>query len=194
MKKIVLSVMLCLCFAMGVNVFADEPAENTEPPAMTENAGGERDRMPPDGKMPNGEAPPELGKPDGKRDMKPDEFKNDAGAENNNMQKDDEVSASDKGDVNTQTPEKKEMNIQTDEKGEAQNSDDGEKANSAGDGEMHRMPDNGRNIMPEENVSKQSENENGILNFIKTYSTPLISLVLLALAYVFVIFYKRNIY
>lgn len=40
----------------------------------------------------------------------------------------------------------------------------------------------------------ETASQSGILDFIKTYSTPITAVILLALAFVFVIFYKRKTY
>lgn len=45
-----------------------------------------------------------------------------------------------------------------------------------------------------ENTEKISEEQNGIIEFIKTYSTPVISVILLMFAFIFVKFYKRKNY
>ncbi len=48
--------------------------------------------------------------------------------------------------------------------------------------------------MTEQEQSAEEISENKILTFVKTYSTPIISVVLLVFAFVFVIFYKRKSY
>ena len=48
--------------------------------------------------------------------------------------------------------------------------------------------------MTEQEQSAEEKVENKILTFVKTYSTPIISVVLLAFAFLFVIFYKRKSY
>lgn len=48
--------------------------------------------------------------------------------------------------------------------------------------------------MTEQEQNTEEKTENKILTFVKTYTTPIISVVLLALAFVFVIFYKRKTY
>ena len=48
--------------------------------------------------------------------------------------------------------------------------------------------------MTEQEQSTEEKTENKILTFVKTYSTPIISVVLLAFAFLFVIFYKRKSY
>lgn len=49
-------------------------------------------------------------------------------------------------------------------------------------------------IMPQGGENAQAEPETGFIGFIKTYQNPIISLITLILAFVFVIFYKRKIY
>ena len=48
--------------------------------------------------------------------------------------------------------------------------------------------------MTEQEQSTDEISENKILTFVKSYSTPITSIVLLLLAFVFVIFYKRKNY
>jgi len=48
--------------------------------------------------------------------------------------------------------------------------------------------------MTEQEQSTEEKTENKILTFVKTYSTPIISVILLAFAFVFVIFYKKKTY
>ena len=48
--------------------------------------------------------------------------------------------------------------------------------------------------MTEQEQSTEEKAENKILTFVKTYSTPIMSVVLLVFAFVFVIFYKRKSY
>ena len=48
--------------------------------------------------------------------------------------------------------------------------------------------------MTDQEQNAEEKAENIILTFVKTYSTPIISVVLLAFAFVFVIFYKRKSY
>ena len=48
--------------------------------------------------------------------------------------------------------------------------------------------------MTEQEQEAEGKAENIILTFVKMYSTPIISVVLLAFAFVFVIFYKRKSY
>ena len=48
--------------------------------------------------------------------------------------------------------------------------------------------------MTEQEQKTEEKAENKILIFVKTYSTPIISVALLAFAFVFVIFYKRKSY
>lgn len=82
---------------------------------------------------------------------------------------------------------------------------DGENAaegnTDATDKDSNHMPtgaadsmDGGRQESPQNVAADESEASNGIFNFIKAYSTPITSLILLALAFVFVIFYKRKTY
>ena len=56
-------------------------------------------------------------------------------------------------------------------------------------GGMGRFPDNMQNSQ-----NAVAEQPGGFLGFVKTYSTPITSVVLLGLAYIFVIFYKRKRY
>lgn len=57
-------------------------------------------------------------------------------------------------------------------------------------GGMGGFPGNVQNF----NGQTQEEQPKGFLGFVKTYSTPITSVILLALAFIFVIFYRRKNY
>lgn len=58
-----------------------------------------------------------------------------------------------------------------------------------------QMPEGmGRNPFDMQNQNTETEQEKGFWGFVKTNITPIISVILLALAFVFVIFYKRKNY
>lgn len=64
-----------------------------------------------------------------------------------------------------------------------------------GDFDPSKMPEGGFDGNVQNSTqSTQPEQEKGFIGFVKNYSTPVISVILLILAYVFVFFYKRKSY
>ena len=85
-----------------------------------------------------------------------------------------------------------EKNQQTQENGEQSGQTQGGNQQFGGQmpGGMGGFPGNMQNF----NGQTQEEQPKGFLGFVKTYSTPITSVVLLGLAFIFVIFYRRKNY
>lgn len=159
---------------------------NTQTPAVSEEMpmqGGGRQGggrggmgMPRGDAMPNGEAPPAM--PEGEMptgEMTPPQ--DNGNAEIENGQQTQPSNSENKQDTTTDTTNENSNRMQRGGMG-------------GGMGGMNGgMPGNTQNTENAETVS-----QGGILDFIKTYSTPITSVILLALAFVFVIFYKRKTY
>lgn len=65
---------------------------------------------------------------------------------------------------------------------------DGQRPSFGGNGGMNRFPGN----MQGGNQNTQAETEAGFMSFVKTNFTPILSVILLFFAFIFVIFYKRK--
>lgn len=181
MKKII-PVIMCFILALSICVSATE----TTTPAAEENASAAMEEMPRGGgrmggrgpgggggqppQMPNGEMPqmPE--------EMTPTEMPN--------------------GEM-PQPPEMAEGAADGTRENMADNAPADSANNDDGTTEDSRGGFGGGMIMGEtqetEDMTIQSEST-GIIGFMKEYSTPIISVILLAFAFVFVIFYKRRNY
>ena len=189
MIKKVLPIILCLIFVFGISVSAantqgDTPTENSQtteemPNCQERPQGGGRGNMGMPPNMPSGEAPPEL--PEG---MTPPEMPNG------------EMPPQMNGQANAENQQ------QSGQSSSGSNAENGtaseENANpdriQRGEGNMGGFRGEMPPGMTEQEQSTEEKAENKILTFVKTYSTPIISVVLLALAFVFVIFYKRKTY
>lgn len=194
MIKRVITIVLSLCLLFSISVMA-QGISGDMPQGMPEMRGerpaGNRGGMgmPPNAEMPEGFAPPSMqnGKmPEGF--TPPEGFQPPQNADNfaprQNGAADNKVSATtppaDSGD-NTQTPE------------------NAEKTNQMQGGMQFggEMPEEMKEFfanMQGGNMNAQEEQETGIIGFVKEYSTPVTSIILLIFAYIFVIFYKRKHY
>ena len=188
MIKKILLIILCLILVFGISVLAantqsDTPTENNQtkeemPNRQERPQGGGRGNMGMPPNMPSGEVPPEL--PEG---MTPPEMPNG------------EMPPQMNGQTNTE-------NQQTGQPSSGSNAENGtateENTNldriQRGEGNMGGFRGEMPPGMTEQEQNTEEKAENKILTFVKTYSTPIISVVLLALAFVFVIFYKRKTY
>ena len=65
---------------------------------------------------------------------------------------------------------------------------DGQRPSFGGNGGMNRFPGN----MQGSNQNTQAETEAGFMSFVKTNFTPILSVILLFFAFIFVILYKRK--
>ena len=188
MIKKILPIILCLILVFGISVSAtntqgDTPAENSQateeiPNRQERPQGGGRGNMGMPPNMPSGEAPPEL--PEG---MTPPEMPNGEmppqmnGQANSENQQTGQPSSGSNAENTTAT----EGNANPDRI-------------QRGEGEMGGFRGEMPPGMTEQEQKTEEKAENKILTFVKTYSTPIISVVLLAFAFVFVIFYKRKSY
>ena len=194
MLKKIISITLLLCLMFSINVMAENENPVSENAAQTaqsnqDNMGmpapGERQgRTPPS--MPNGEMMPE-GMNRGQRpsgDFVPQqnggEFIPPQGEfalqENNNVTDNTEAAPS-----------------QT-EVGEATKNTEMPNNNQQFDGQMPGAMGAFPGNLQSFNGQGQQEVPEGFLGFIKTYATPITSVIFLALAFIFVIFYKRKNY
>lgn len=173
MLKKVITIVLSLCLIFGIGVMTAGAVNETVPRTQQ----GERER--PDGgrggvpsgefALPEGFAPSEGG-------FTPPESDERNNTETTSQKENEEVSG--------QNPQNSEN---SEESGQIQN------GSSPFGGEM---PEGMENFFgnPQNGQNAQTEQSAGFVGFVKTYSTPIISVVLLGLAYLFVIFYKRKNY
>lgn len=207
MIKKILPIILCLMLVFGISVSAtntqgDTPTENNQtteemPNRQERPQGGGRGNMGIPPNMPSGETPPEL--PEG---MTPPEMPN--------------------GEMPPKLPEgmtppempngemPPQMNGQANAENQQQSGQSSSGSNAEnttategntnpnaigrGEGEMGGFRGEMPPGMTEQEQKTEEKAENKILIFVKTYSTPIISVVLLAFAFLFVIFYKRKSY
>ena len=189
MIKKILPIILCLMLVFGISVSAtntqgDTPTENNQtteemPNRQERPQGGGRGNMGIPPEMPNGEMPPKL--PEG---MTPPEMPND------------EMPPQINGQANA---ENQQQSGQSSSGSNAENATATEgntnpNAIGRGEGEMGGFRGEIPPGMTEQEQKTEEKAENKILTFVKTYSTPIISVVLLAFAFLFVIFYKRKSY
>lgn len=159
--------VLCFCFTFGINVLAEDFTDNTaENPPFSEEKPMQEGR----GMRGGGGG---MGEP--RRD-------------NENM-KPGEPPEMPEGDM--KPPEFNENNDFDNSQKEENNTEIDDSFNH---NEQGNMPGMRENIKEDTVNTEKNSEERGFLRFIKTYSTPVISLILLALAFVFVIFYKRKKY
>ena len=186
MLKKVIAAALSLCLIFSISVMAVSTVDETVPDAQ--QGAGERGRggMPQRGEMPRGDfAPPEgFTPPEG--DFTPPQdwggFTPPQSTENNN-------------NAETTVPETDEgvtaENPQTTENGEESGMTQG--GNSPFGGQMPEgmggFPGN-----TQSSQKTQAQQPTGFSGFVKTYSTPITSVILLGLAFIFVIFYRRKNY
>ena len=172
MLKKVITIVLMLCLIFSISVMTVTAVGETQ-------QGGGRGGMPPMGEMPQGEftpsedfTPPEgFTPPQNAGEFTPPESsKNSAEA----------VTPPANENVTTE-------NQQTQENGTESNQTPGRNQQFGG---MGGFPSNMQNF----NGQTQEDAPKGFLGFVKTYSTPITSVVLLGLAFIFVIFYRRKNY
>ena len=171
MIKKILPIILCLILVFGISVSAantqgDTPTENNQTTEEMPN----RQERPQGGGRGNMGIPPEM--PNGEM---PPQINGQANAEN--QQQSGQSSSGSNAENGTATEEN--ANPDRIQRGEGNMG-----------GFRGEMPPG----MTEQEQSTEEKAENKILTFVKTYSTPIISVVLLAFAFVFVIFYKRKSY
>ena len=175
MLKKVITILLSLCLIFSISMVTVKAVNETQ-------QGGGQGGMPPTGGAPSGEfAPPEGFSSQGGKFVPPEGFTPPQSNEGNNTEA--TAPATDAG---------------TAEEGQ-QPSENGEEAgqtqvgNSPFGGEMPEgMGEFFGNMQSSQNTA--AEQPTGFLGFVKTYSTPITSVVLLGLAFIFVIFYKRKNY
>lgn len=183
MIKKILPVILCLCLVFGISAMAVNSTDSTgtDTPAVTEEMpmpggggmrGGRGGRGGPQGESAESRempAMPDGGMPRGER-MAPD---NGGNTENKNVQ---------------QTQPASEENVS----GEATDTtnENTNRMQRGGMGGQGGMQGNTQSI----SETSEAQSQGGILGFVKTYSTPILSVILLILAFVFVAFYKRKSY
>lgn len=171
---------------------AEQPVTNDGAPMQGggRQGGGGRMGMPPDRNMNNGE-PPQM--PDGEMPTPPD-------------------GAFPPAPDGTTEPPQGEESIQSESNGQLQKPEENntaDTASQAADESASRpqrgdMPgnmvgqENGFGGMPSDMQANEAvaetDTSGGIVGFLKTYSTPITSVILLALAFVFVLFYKKKQY
>lgn len=204
-KKFLLS-LLCICFILSICAFAENSAESTaeeksaaQSSAFSESNENAKDNptassaesfrkehreksgdMPPRPKMPpwseSSDVPPSF-------DGGTSEKSRDITTQENSSQKE---------RAENPPPEKNPPQNEADFENDMNNENQREKE------EMPPSPPSfeRHNLSSEDFSAEESSQstERGITHFFKTYFTPVISMLLLALAFVFVIFYRRNIF
>ena len=173
MLKKVITIVLMLCLIFSISVMTVTAVGETQ-------QGGGRGGMHPMGEMPQGEFTPPEGftPPQNAGEFTPPQ-----------------------NDVKTNSTETTEPNAdagiaeesqQTQENGEQSTQTQGGNQQFGGQmpGDMGGFPGNMQNF----NGQTQEDTPKGFLGFVKTYSTPITSVVLLGLAFIFVIFYRRKNY
>ena len=171
MIKKILPIILCLILVFGISVSAtniqgDAPTENSQTTEEIPN----RQERPQGGGRGNMGIPPEM--PNGEM---PPKMNGQANAEN--QQQSGQSSSGSNAENTTATEGNTNPN-----------------AIGRGEGEMGGFRGEMPPGMTEQEQKTEEKAENKILIFVKTYSTPIISVVLLAFAFLFVIFYKRKSY
>jgi len=171
MIKKILPIILCLMLVFGISVSAtntqgDTPTENNQTTEEMPN----RQERPQGGGRGNMGIPPEM-----PNDEMPPQINGQANAEN--QQQSGQSSSGSNAENTTATEGNTNPN-----------------AIGRGEGEMGGFRGEMPPGMTEQEQKTEEKAENKILIFVKTYSTPIISVVLLAFAFLFVIFYKRKSY
>lgn len=182
-----------LVFGISVsatNTQGDTPTENNQtteemPNRQERPQGGGRGNMGTPPEMPSGEMPSDL--PEG---MAPPEMQSRENQDEGN------VPPQSNGQANA---ENQQQSGQSSSGSNAENTTATEgntnpNAIGRGEGEMGGFRGEMPPGMTEQEQKTEEKAENKILIFVKTYSTPIISAVLLAFAFLFVIFYKRKSY
>ena len=171
MIKKILPIILCLILVFGISVSAtntqgDTPTENNQTTEEMPN----RQERPQGGGRGNMGMPPNM--PNGEM---PPQMNGQANAEN--QQQSGQTGSGSNAENDTATEEN--TNPDRIQRGEGNMG-----------GFRGEMPPG----MTEQEQNTEEKTENKILTFVKTYTTPIISVVLLAFAFLFVIFYKRKSY
>lgn len=177
MKKIV-PIVLSLCLMFGISVAAENTADraNTDTPAVSQDMSNMG--VPPE--MQSGE-PPQGGNRGGQ--IPESGFTPPQNIETNNAES-----------TTLQTDGNTEEVAQPPENSGENNQESGE--NTPFDGQMPgNMGDfNFPGGMANNAQNTETEQATGFIGFLKTYSTPIISVILLLCAFIFVYFYKRKQY
>lgn len=205
MFKKLLPFILALCIAGCINtaVFSDNTTEENLPNAQQEMPdrlnGGRRGEMPsppqdpPENFSPNGEMPKRdgnngFGEREGKKP--PQNFE-----AQNGLNEQQGGEAPQNAQANTADEKNAQQNPQPFDNEKSAENTENERPEINNDGNMPpnmQMPpsEDWLNDAPQENESASF----GFFAFVKNYSTPLFALLVLAIAFVFVIFYKRKRY
>ena len=181
-KKILLiTVLICLVFSICASAENTISVTNeTVPGASQQMPQGDRGnmRVPPNGEMPVRGTPPNM--PNGEMP---------AGGMNRNQTSPSNVPPTQNQNPTNSAPQQ----VPSDDSLPAENSQTPNGNQQFGGrmpGGMGGFPGNIQNF----GERNQEEVPAGFRGFVKTYSTPIISLILLGLAFIFVIFYKRKNY
>lgn len=188
MQKKVISVAMAVCLLLGIGIMTVGAMPETEPQTQQnqgQRPGGGRGGMPQMGEMPSGEFTP------------PEGFTLPEGFTPPQMEGEFTPPQRNESNVNTPalTPEAGEESVR-------ENGQTTENSQAAAETQQENVPFGGQ--MPEgmgsfpgnmqNSRDTATEQETGFLGFVKTYSTPILSVVLLGLAFLFVIFYRRKNY
>ena len=178
MLKKVITIVLMLCLIFSISVMTVTAVGETQ-------QGGGRGGMPPMGEMPQGEFTPS-------EDFTPPE----GFTPPQNAGEFAPPQSEERGSAETTDPK---TNKDLTEEGQ-QTQENGEDANQTQGGNQQfgdQMPGGMGGFsgnMQSFNGQTQENAPKGFLGFVKTYSTPITSVVLLGLAFIFVIFYRRKNY
>ena len=190
MQKKIISFLLCLCLFFSISAMAENETtgDTNTSPAQTP---AERGNRPPgfSGNMPEGMTPPSM--QDGERPQwgsgeftPPDGFTPPENTEN----------------ISSEEATQNESSAETNTEEQPQNQNGAPESNNWGPpGNMQfdgRMPGERGGFPGNMQNQQQPEEEKpkGFSGFVKTYSTPIASGILLLFAFIFVIFYKRKRY
>ena len=212
-KVITIVVVLCLIFSTGaIAENTSEATVDTAPEASQQMPQGERPQgerpqggrgnmgMPPSGdmnrktppNMPNGEMPQgEFTPPEGftppSGEFTPPQNSGGFTPPQNNTDANGKEAVTPPANDSAVTENKQ---IQETDEESNQGSDDDKQFGGLMPGDMGGFSGNAQNF----NGQTQEEQPKGFLGFVKTYSTPITSVVLLGLAFIFVIFYRKKNY
>lgn len=204
MVKKVITTVLLLCLLSGISVMMVTATDTTR-------QGRERSGMPPRGEMPSGDfAPPEGFTPPEGEFMPPKDFAPPEGefmppeefspAEGDVMPPQDSgelmpPQSDENNNAETAAPET-DTGVAEENQKSTENNEKSEQTQNRNSPFGGRMPDGmggfSGNMQNSQNTA--AEQPTGFFGFVKTYSTPITSVVLLGLAFIFVIFYRRKNY
>ena len=183
MLKKVIPIVVVLCLIFGISAMAENTVGN-------ENMGDTSSERPMRGdfdpsKMPQGDFVPPEGFTPPNGEFTPPQNAGEFTPPESSKNSAEAVTPPANENVTTE-------NQQTQENGEESNRTQGGNQQFGGQmpGGMGGFPGNMQNL----NGQTQEEQPKGFLGFVKTYSTPITSVVLLGLAFIFVIFYRRKNY